>query len=101
MQAEGYTGWALVEVMGHRRLAGHVSEVVIAGAPMLRVDVPGKDADSPTKATQFYGGASIFCLITEEAARKEANPPEWKPTTLQLSDGEQGGDSDSGEYDGP
>lgn len=35
-----FEGWAIVELMGHRRLAGWVSEVEIAGAPMLRLDVP-------------------------------------------------------------
>jgi hypothetical protein len=35
-----YEGWAIVELMGHRRLAGWVQEVELAGAPMLRLDVP-------------------------------------------------------------
>lgn len=58
-----YEGPAIVEVFGHRRLAGVVTEVEVAGAKMIRVDVP---SDPP--ATQFYGGSSIFCLTpcTEE-----------------------------------
>jgi hypothetical protein len=32
--------WALVEVMGHHKLAGQITEVSIAGQGMLRVDVP-------------------------------------------------------------
>lgn len=32
--------WAIVEVMGHRRYAGQAEEVTVAGAPMLRVNVP-------------------------------------------------------------
>jgi len=90
MNSVGYEGWAIVEIMGHRRLAGHVSEATIAGAPMLRIDVPGKEEGAPPKATQFYGGASIFCLTptTEELARREANPPEWTaPAPLQLRHG--------------
>lgn len=85
----GFEGWAIVEIMGHRRLAGHVSEVTIAGAQMLRIDVPGKTGADPVKATQYYGGSSIFCLTptTEEVARKEANPPEWAPTPFQLTSG--------------
>lgn len=35
-----YEGWAIVELMGHRRLGAFVSEVEIAGAAMLRLDVP-------------------------------------------------------------
>ena len=35
-----FEGWAIVELMGHRRLAGYVTETELAGAPMLRLDVP-------------------------------------------------------------
>lgn len=81
-----FEGWAILEVMGHRRLAGHVSEATIAGAAMLRIDIPGKE-HGQIKATQYYSGSSIFSLTptTEELARKEANPTEWQP--LQLGEG--------------
>lgn len=32
--------WAIVEVMGHRRYAGQIEEIAVAGVPMLRVHVP-------------------------------------------------------------
>lgn len=85
-----FEGWAIVEIMGHRRLAGYVSEVSIAGAAMLRVDIAGKEPGSSPKATQFYGGASLFCLTptTEENARKEANPSAWTPYQLGSAVGE-------------
>lgn len=35
-----FEGWAIVELMGHRRLGAWVSEVELAGAPMLRLDIP-------------------------------------------------------------
>lgn len=71
--AESYKGWAIVELMGHRRLGGRVSQVEQYGVPMLRIDVPGvKPGDDV--ATQFYGGSSIYCLTptTEEMARAVA-----------------------------
>lgn len=64
-----YEGWAIVELMGHRQVAGRVSEVQIAGATLLRVDVPGRDE---TVVSQFYGGASIYCLTPcDEAAARD------------------------------
>jgi hypothetical protein len=33
-------GWAVLELMGHRRIAGRITEVTIGGAGFLRIDVP-------------------------------------------------------------
>jgi hypothetical protein len=35
-----FESWAIVELMGHRRLGGYVRAVELAGAAMLRIDVP-------------------------------------------------------------
>lgn len=37
---ESFTGWAILELMGHRRLGGYLSEQEIAGAAFIRIDVP-------------------------------------------------------------
>lgn len=66
-----YEGWAVVELMGHRRIAGHVSEVAQYGTAMIRIDVPTTEGPP---ITQFYGGQSIYCVspVSEEAARAVA-----------------------------
>lgn len=68
MAAE-FEGWAIVELMGHRKLAGYVREVTLAGAAMLRLDIP---SDPPV--TQYYGASSLYCMTptTEELARSAA-----------------------------
>jgi hypothetical protein len=68
-ESRPYEGWAIVELMGHRRLAGIVSQAEQYGVAMLRLDVP--EVDGGQAATQFYGGTSIYCITptTEEAAR--------------------------------
>lgn len=72
-----FEGWAILELMGHRRVAGYVREVSFAGTALARVDIPGDDGPS---FSQFYGGSSIYCMTpcTEEAARgvARANRPE-------------------------
>jgi hypothetical protein len=70
--AETFEGWAIVELMGHRRLAGYVREVELAGAAMLRLDVPER-GDEPA-ATQFYSAGALYCLTptTEDTARQVA-----------------------------
>jgi hypothetical protein len=65
-------GWCIVELMGHRRLAGHVSEQDVAGAAMLRLDIPG--ADGQPDITQLYSGGAVYCITptTEDIARRVA-----------------------------
>lgn len=68
-KTDTFEGWAILELMGHRRLAGYVTEQEIAGAGMLRIDVPGEGEE--VQATQFYSPSSLYCLtpVTEEVAR--------------------------------
>jgi hypothetical protein len=40
MSEAAFEGWAIVELMGHRRLGAYVRETELAGAAMLRLDVP-------------------------------------------------------------
>lgn len=74
-----FEGWAVLELMGHRRLAGYVSEANVAGAAMLRLDVPGKDDD--VAATQFYSASALYCLTptTEDLARAFAQQAQPEP----------------------
>lgn len=70
MSTEGtFEGWAILELMGHRRLAGYVREVELAGGGVLRIDIPKPEGDGAT--TQFYSPAALYCLTpcSEEIAR--------------------------------
>lgn len=69
--------WAIVELMGHVRVAGRVTEEEHFGAKLGRVDIPTHDGGF---ATQFFGGGSVYRLTpcAEEVARAVAlrNQPE-------------------------
>lgn len=69
-QTKEFEGWAILELMGHRRLIGYLSEVTIAGAAMLRIDVLTAEGQS----TQYYGAQAVYAItpITEETARRAA-----------------------------
>lgn len=71
VQEEAATTWALVELMGHRRLAGRVTKDETFGAPQLRVDVFVGDAVEAA-LTQFYAPAALYCVtpISESVARR-------------------------------
>lgn len=76
MTESEFEGWAIVELMGHRKLAGHCTAVDLFGAAMLRIDVygPKTDGDDRPRCTQYYNGTVIYCLTptTEELARRVA-----------------------------
>lgn len=71
MSETPFEHWCIVELMGHRKLAGKCTEENIAGANMLRIDIYPGDATEP-KVTQFYGGSAIYCITptTEEVCRR-------------------------------
>ena len=97
--------WAVVELLGHRKVVGRVTEQQIAGAGFLRVDIPGEGQDF---TTQFYGPASIYCITptTEEIARSRtvAYRPlpiaPWGGTTRRYQNRPQDWDSQEEEYIG-
>ena len=79
--------WAIVDVMGHQRYVGLVSEQVIAGQGFVRVDIP-KTADVEGW-TKLIGTASIYAItpVDEAIARQMAEGAKSKPIeAYQLTD---------------
>ena len=73
----GGTQFAIVELMGHLKLGGRISEVRFGGADMIRIDIPGVN-DSWT--TQYIGGSSVYRItfcdeITARAVPGSTVPP--------------------------
>lgn len=52
--------WGVVELMGHQRIAGRITEKNVAGTQMLQVDVPAM-GDVPGY-TRLMGGAAIYAI---------------------------------------
>lgn len=72
--------WVILELMGHRRLAGLLREQEIGGEGFLRLDVyPGEKAEPI--ATQYYRPAAVYCITptTEEIARRVAEDTDPGP----------------------
>ncbi len=66
--------WAVVEIMGHKRFAGLVTEQAVGGTSFVRIDVPAiqlKPGEVLPPFTKLFGAASIYCIspCTEETAR--------------------------------
>ena len=80
-QAEA-ASWAIVELMGHRKLAGLVSEEIHFGVPMCRIDVPANGEIAAF--TQLYGGGSIYAMtpVSEQVARGMAARLQARPVQV-------------------
>lgn len=61
-----FEGWAIVEMMGHRREIGYVTTQAFGQAVLFRIDVPGL----PERE---------FTLSRPEYASHNGNPSEWCP----------------------
>ena len=70
MMGQQFQEWAIVELMGHRKIAGKVTEEQIGGTAFLRVDMFNQDDDDPI-LTQFYQPSALYCLTptSERIAR--------------------------------
>lgn len=79
MQDEKFEIWALLELMGRQRIAGKVTEQVIAGTGFLRCDVP--ETSSNPAFTRFIAPGSLYAInpITEDVAIKYAENLRVKP----------------------
>jgi hypothetical protein len=79
MQTEKFEQWCLVEMMGRQRIAGMVTERVVAGTGFLQVDVPETKANP--KFTRLIHPNSLYAInpITEEVARAYSESLQVKP----------------------
>jgi hypothetical protein len=74
--------WAVLELMGHQRIAGFVREVALGSAAMLRVDVP--EIDAIPAFTKFIAPAALYAFTpcTEEVAMAVIKRDRVTPVTL-------------------
>ena len=81
--------WAIVELMGHRRRAGLVSEVERFGTKLLRIDIP--IGATETSVTEFYSGSAIYAFrpCSEDVARAAVeaigDPRPVQPASYRLT----------------
>ena len=100
--AKQFDHWCIVELMGHQRLAGRVSEQVIGGSSFVRADVP--EVDGKQGLTKLFGAGAIYSLtiVDEETAilmarQIQAKPiDEWSARKMLTSAESNGADDDDG-----
>lgn len=83
--------WAVVELFGHQRIAGRISEQTLGGQSFVRVDVPEititeRDGKTRTIAahTKSFGAGAIYSInwCDERAARLAAQSIQHEPISM-------------------
>jgi len=93
-----FEGWAILELMGHRKMGGYVR----LNGPLIRIDA--HDETKPVM-TQWYGAHSLYCLTpTTEVIAKRLMASAYRPEPvtayeLRLPAPSSRDDSDD-DYDG-
>lgn len=73
VSAFDFEGWAILELMGHRKLGGYVR----LNGPLIRIDCHN---ESKPVMTQWYGAHSLYCLTpTSEAVAKRLTQSAYMP----------------------
>lgn len=100
MSTEKFEQYAIVELFGHQRIAGLVSEQTIGGCQFVRVDVPA--VDSAPAYTKLFGQGAIYAIsiVEEKVAIAAASrlrvrpimPYELPSLSSQTSEQDQYGD---------
>jgi hypothetical protein len=80
---QGFSEWCLLELFGHQRLAGRVTEQQIGGASMVRVDVPEDGKKKGWKLTKIYNPSAIYSItpVSEPTARMLAQSIQAEPVS--------------------
>ena len=69
---KSWEGYAILELFGHQRLVGKLSEETIGGASFVRIDVPAAGDRGPE--THFYGGSAVYGIHPTTEAMVRAWP---------------------------
>jgi len=89
---EKFDSWAIIEIFGHQKIAGRVTEAQIGGCSFVRVDVP--EHNGAKEFTKFFGNGAIYSMTpcSEEVAKaalKQIMPEPvnvWIPELRQIPD---------------
>ncbi len=79
LEVQPFDEWAIVEVMGHQRYAGRVTEQTIGGAAFIRIDVPV--CGNVAAYSKLLSPSAIFSItptsesIARDAVKHFRSPP--------------------------
>ncbi len=79
-----FEAWAIIELFGHDKIAGRVSEQTIGGCHFLRVDVP--EVEGNQAFTQCLGQGAIFRITFVDETIAKACVAQLRPRPVKPYD---------------
>lgn len=82
MEQMKFQQWCILDIMGHQRFAGLVTEETLAGAAFLRIDIPA--TGKQVAFTKLFSPSSVYSITptTEELATAMAASINNSPITV-------------------
>ena len=76
---DNFGTWGVLELVGHVKLAGFVTEEELFGSKVGRIDIQAIEGENAI--TQYFGGHALYRLtpVTEEVARAFARRSRPRP----------------------
>lgn len=82
---ESFTGWALIELFGHRVIYGHITPVTMYGAAFARIDVPTEPPQVEYKnASALYGLRPLSGGPESEVSNDDGDREVWHKRCAEL-----------------
>jgi hypothetical protein len=83
-QEQRFESWCIVELFGHQRIAGRVTEAQVGGCSFIRVDVP--ETHAQPAFTRFFGQGAIYSItpVSEEVARAAGEYLRERPVSVYM-----------------
>jgi len=80
-----FESYCIIELFGHQRIAGKVTEQVVAGQGFIRVDVPATSRQPAF--TRMFGSGAIYSItpVEKEIAEKAAEAIYIEPVTIYIA----------------
>ena len=82
MTQEKFESWMILDLFGHQRIAGFVTEAEIGGCSFVRVDVPAVDGSQAI--SKFYGNGAIYSMTPVSKEVVELFVKQYKPAPLNV-----------------
>jgi hypothetical protein len=80
MAENKFETWGILELFGHKRLAGQIREQTIGSATMIRIDVPA--VGDQKEFTKLYGPSAIYGITPTDEITARAAAEAWRERPL-------------------